>query len=71
MSRRCIRCNLNIADDALECPLCHGVLDIEEDITDGMDRESKSLIYPDVTSSLKVMQLIIRIICFTRTISTW
>ena len=31
MERKCIRCNINIIDNAVECPLCHGVLEIEHE----------------------------------------
>lgn len=58
MSRRCVRCNIEIKDDAIECPLCHGVLE------NAHEKESRSLTYPDVSESLKKMQLLIRIIIF-------
>ena len=64
MNRRCIRCNLNIADDAVKCPLCHGVLEGNDDNQHSLGQESVSETYPDISQSLKVMQLIIRIVEF-------
>ncbi|MBO4863240.1 MAG: hypothetical protein J5517_02630 [Eubacterium sp.] len=64
MTRRCIRCNVNIADDAIKCPLCHGVLEVEEGDSHSIEQESVSLTYPDVSASLKLMQFIVRLIIF-------
>lgn len=63
--RRCPRCNLNLVDDTIECPLCHGVVELEGDEDgDRMSQESKSLTYPDVLHKLKAIKLIIRIVLF-------
>mgnify|MGYP007070239519 CR=1 FL=1 len=59
MERKCIRCNLIIVDEAVECPLCHGVL---ESTTSGT--VSRSVTYPDVTDALRTMQIVIRIVVF-------
>ena len=64
MSRRCIRCNVNIVDDAIECPLCHGVLETGKGDEHSIGQESVSLTYPDVTASLKWMQIVIRAVTF-------
>ena len=58
MSRRCVRCNLWIEDEAIKCPLCHGVLE------NATEKESKSITYPDVSESLRKMQFIIRLVIF-------
>ena len=47
--RHCPRCKLNIIDDTIECPICHGVVDEPEDRD--MDNPSISVTYPDVSSS--------------------
>ena len=39
MERKCIRCNIKIMDNAVECPLCHGVLEIEHE--DDASKEKK------------------------------
>ena len=39
MERKCIRCNIKIIDNAVECPLCHGVLEIEHE--DDASKEKK------------------------------
>ncbi len=67
MARRCVRCNINIVDDAVKCPLCNGVLETigdEEEETSGVDQMSRSLTYPDVTISTRLMQYIIRGVIF-------
>ena len=58
MSKICKRCNVTILDDAMKCPLCNGVLE-------GADSDkSESLTYPDISTSLRKMQFIIRIVVF-------
>ena len=67
MERKCIRCNVKIIDNTVECPLCHGVLesDSEIDKVDEKDEErSKSVTYPDVTYELRTMQFITRLAIF-------
>lgn len=76
---KCNRCNIEILDDALVCPLCRGVLqrnqdedmraqqDIDEDDI-GMDEiemyKSKSRMYPDVNPAMKKIKLVIKIFIF-------
>ena len=69
MNRRCIRCNLNIADDAIKCPLCNGVLEGSDENAHDLNQESVSTTYPDISNSLRTMQLIIRIIIFAAIVS--
>ena len=69
MTRKCIRCNVNIADDAIKCPLCHGVLEVEDDNSHSIEQESVSLTYPDVTASLRRMQFVIRLVIFVAIIA--
>ena len=71
MERKCIRCNIKIIDNALECPLCHGVLEVEgthdeagEDHDAALENGSKSVTYPDVTYELRTMRFIIRLAIF-------
>ena len=44
MTKRCIRCNVDIIDDAIECPLCHGVLEeniqVENELGESSQEES-------------------------------
>ena len=61
--RRCPRCKINIIDDTIECPLCHGVVeDTPEDRN--MEEPSISVTYPDISVKLKLIRLIIRIVLF-------
>ncbi len=76
---KCNRCNIEILDDALVCPLCRGVLqrnqdedmraqqDIDEDDI-GMDEiemyKSKSRMYPDVNPAMKKIKQVIKIFIF-------
>lgn len=57
---KCNRCNIEILDHALTCPLCNGVLEQDMETT-----ESKSLMYPDVTPKMKKMLLVIKIVIFS------
>lgn len=62
--RRCNRCNIDIVDEAIECPLCHGVLDHEpgEEVTVG--NESKSITYPDISAADRKLKFLIKIVIF-------
>lgn len=62
----CRRCNVNIIDDAMICPLCNGVLErqIDHD-NEEIDFESHSIMYPDVTLVTRRMKFIIRLAVFT------
>ena len=70
MERKCIRCNLNIHDETMECPLCHGVLEmrLDEESVDISDA-AHSVTYPDISSSIKTMQFIIRLVIFAAIVS--
>ncbi len=67
---KCKRCNIDILDDTMVCPLCRGVVQLPdnyEELEDfGMDEidsyESKSRMYPDVTPVMKTIKLVIK--CF-------
>jgi hypothetical protein len=39
MERKCIRCNIKIIDNAVECPLCHGVLEVEHESETAAEQE--------------------------------
>ena len=67
MERKCIRCNIKIIDNTVECPLCHGVLEVEHEVEktdEQVEGESKSVTYPDVTDELRTMQFITRLAIF-------
>ena len=65
---RCIRCKLNIRDNAVMCPLCNGVLvrgdDEYESVPEGEHYISKSMTYPDVSFSLRRITFAIKIAIF-------
>ena len=71
MSRHCNRCNVDVVDEAIECPLCHGVLELDDEdkVENISDMVSRSATYPDVTVSLKIMKLVIRIVIFASVIA--
>ena len=60
--RRCPRCHVKLIDDAIECPLCRGVVDADEDRN--MEEASMSVTYPDISYSIRTIRLIIRIVLF-------
>lgn len=65
---KCKRCNIDILDHTLTCPLCNGVL--EQEHTDNPDAEneyyeSKSMMYPDISPQIKKMKLAIKITVFS------
>ena len=66
---RCRKCNVNILDDSIICPLCKSVLELSDD----MDKDkrtnlgmyqSKSISYPDVIKKRKVIRFVIRLSIF-------
>lgn len=59
---RCHRCNVEILDETIVCPLCHGVLEREDD---GEIEHSRSLMYPDITQYTKKLEFIFKIIAFS------
>lgn len=77
---KCLRCKVNILDDAIMCPLCRGVLSREEDTgemvrtekSDGRDSgeaecryHSRALMYPNVYPAIRRMQFIKRLVIFS------
>lgn len=67
---KCNRCNLNIVDDTLMCPLCNGILVMDKDMSNQPEAEelemyqSKSLMYPDVKPAMKRMNFAIKLFIF-------
>lgn len=55
----CPKCNINVLDDAVMCPLCRSVLDREA--KDEVIEESKSVMYPDISLKMRRSLLAIRI----------
>ncbi|MDD6327921.1 MAG: DUF6320 domain-containing protein [Eubacteriales bacterium] len=52
----CPRCKINICDEALACPLCHGVLQ--------QQTPGNQPFYPDVQPKMKKMVLLIKVVIF-------
>ncbi len=67
---KCKKCNLEILDDSIICPLCSSVLEtssrIEEDEVGKYD--SHSIMYPNVAEKQKKLNLILKIIVFVSVI---
>ncbi len=71
---KCKRCNIEILDASLSCPLCNGVLEFEdkgelpnlndENKIDENEFVSKSLMYPDVSPAIKRINFIIKLTIF-------
>lgn len=66
---KCRRCNIEILDASLSCPLCNGVLELNdvqntEEEADENNFVSKSLMYPDVSPAIKRINFIIRLTVF-------
>lgn len=66
---RCHRCNVNILDDSVMCPLCNGVLELDKqkeelNIEDMEVYPSKSVMYPDVTPAMKRAKFVVKIFIF-------
>lgn len=75
---KCLRCKVNIMDDAVMCPLCRGVLAQERETADALqgDEEGKGrneeeryhsrvLMYPNVYPAIRRMQFIKRLVIFS------
>ncbi|MGN0394692.1 MAG: DUF6320 domain-containing protein [Coprococcus sp.] len=66
---KCNRCNIDILDDSLYCPLCNSVLELNKDnlksdYTDADSYISKSAMYPDITPSVKKMKFVFKLVIF-------
>lgn len=66
---RCHRCNVNVLDDSVVCPLCNGVLETDkgENKAEQGDMEmyfSHSLMYPDVEPSMRRAKFVIKVFIF-------
>ncbi len=71
---KCIRCKIKIADDAVMCPLCHGVLEQDEQVDNVENKDvqpgdltshaSRSVMYPDVEIAMRKMRLVTRATVF-------
>lgn len=65
---RCHRCNINILDDSVVCPLCNGVLETDKNgNAEPEDMEvypSKSVMYPDIAPSMRKARFVIKIFIF-------
>lgn len=64
---KCLKCNIDILDDAVMCPLCHRVLEQEgkEDVEEvGTNHGSRSVMYPDVEPAMRKLRMAIRIAVF-------
>lgn len=64
---RCNRCNINILDDTISCPLCNGVLELDKDnmnIDDTDIHISKSIMYPDITPHIRKMKFVLKLVIF-------
>ncbi len=53
---KCVRCKLEVRDDAVMCPLCHGVLSEQQEGHVGM--------YPDVRIRMKKLNFVFRLVIF-------
>ncbi|MBQ8913216.1 MAG: hypothetical protein IJ054_04135 [Lachnospiraceae bacterium] len=69
---RCRKCNINIMDDSIVCPLCKNVLELSDDMRDtdkfGMYK-SKSVSYPDIVKKRKWIKFVIRLCIFLSVIA--
>ena len=64
---RCRKCNIDIMDDSIICPLCKNVLDLSDEMkgTDKMGMyKSKSISYPDIVKKRKWIKFVIRLCIF-------
>ena len=63
---KCNKCNIEVLDDSIICPLCNSVLEttskIEEDKMDKYD--SRSVMYPNVSEKQRKINFILKLIVF-------
>lgn len=63
---KCNKCNIEVLDDSIICPLCNSVLEttskIEEDKMDKYD--SRSIMYPNVSEKQRKINFILKLIVF-------
>lgn len=58
---RCSRCKIDIKDNAVACPLCHGVIQRE---STGEHQNTFTSFYPDVQPKMRKLVLVLKIIVF-------
>ena len=65
---KCSRCNIDIKDDSLICPLCRGVINIDSDRAgvnpDTAAYVSRSVMYPDVGPAMRRLNFILKLVIF-------
>ena len=64
---RCRKCNVNVMDDSIVCPLCKSVLELSEDVDKQKKLgiyQSKPVSYPDVVKTRKIIRFVIRLSVF-------
>lgn len=59
--RRCKKCNVEILDEAVVCPLCKSVLEQEKELP---QEEPIAVGYPDVKSNVKKLNFVVRLYSF-------
>lgn len=57
---KCTRCNIEILDKTMMCPLCHGVVENENEES----FENHSLMYPDVMPAIKRLKFVFKLFVF-------
>lgn len=70
---RCIKCKIEVLDDAVMCPLCHRVLErtndseetLEMDVEEDENHGSHSVTYPDVEPAIRKLRRANRIVIFS------
>lgn len=64
---KCVKCKIDVRDDAVMCPLCHSVLEQKENEEVeiiGTHHGSRSVMYPDVEPAMRKLRIVIRIAVF-------
>lgn len=61
---KCKRCNIEVLDDSISCPLCNGVLELDKDLKEDEIFQSKSIMYPDVAPLTRKMRFVIKLVIF-------